>query len=202
MFKDDEYNWEGDHCLLPNGFGAIPDAFARLPEMENVIEFEAMVTRIEYEPSEANSDIEIKDSDEFGTRKQTAPAPTSDSVRVHYERNGTFSVKKIKRIYAEFRTGESSFIDADAVVVSIPLGPLKAGRIEFFPKLPSWKLGALDRLGFGNLNKVVLEFPHVFWDETQDIFGRVVPADEDDTSLPVSTDAGGKSFVSNQFHWF
>lgn len=69
--------------------------------------------------------------------------------------------------------------------MTIPLGPLKNGSIDFLPGLPSWKTGAMDRLGFGNLNKVVLEFPHVFWDESIDIFGRVVPIDEDGEWLSV-----------------
>jgi len=44
---------------------------------------------------------------------------------------------------------------ADAVLVTIPLGCLKETATELFePPLPSWKLGAIKRLGFGNLNKV------------------------------------------------
>ena len=39
--------------------------------------------------------------------------------------------------------------------------------------MPDEKLGAIRRLGFGVLNKVVLLFPTVFWDHTQDSFGHV-----------------------------
>lgn len=42
----------------------------------------------------------------------------------------------------------------DAVVVSVPLGVLKAGGLRFEPELPAWKLEAVRRLGFGDLNKV------------------------------------------------
>ena len=44
---------------------------------------------------------------------------------------------------------------ADAVLVTIPLGVLKECATTLFqPKLPDWKLEAIQRLGFGNLNKV------------------------------------------------
>ncbi len=44
---------------------------------------------------------------------------------------------------------------ADAVLITIPLGCLKETATTLFePPLPNWKLGAIKRLGFGNLNKV------------------------------------------------
>jgi lysine-specific histone demethylase 1 len=43
---------------------------------------------------------------------------------------------------------------ADAVLVTVPLGVLKENVITFDPPLPEEKQSAIDRLGFGNLNKV------------------------------------------------
>ena len=43
---------------------------------------------------------------------------------------------------------------ADAVLITVPLGVLKTGSITFSPPLPPRKQGAIDRLGFGALNKV------------------------------------------------
>lgn len=54
----------------------------------------------------------------------------------------------------------------DRVIVTVPLGVLKAGDIVFNPALPSDKLSAISALGSGVLNKVWLEFPSVFWDNT------------------------------------
>ncbi|PON51978.1 Histone lysine-specific demethylase [Parasponia andersonii] len=59
----------------------------------------------------------------------------------------------------------------DAVLVTVPLGCLKAETIKFSPPLPQWKHSSVKRLGFGVLNKVVLEFPAVFWDDSVDYFG-------------------------------
>ncbi|XP_010449809.1 PREDICTED: lysine-specific histone demethylase 1 homolog 3 isoform X2 [Camelina sativa] len=59
----------------------------------------------------------------------------------------------------------------DAVLVTVPLGCLKAETIKFSPSLPDWKYSSIKQLGFGVLNKVVLEFPKVFWDDSVDYFG-------------------------------
>ncbi|KAL3840250.1 hypothetical protein ACJIZ3_024841 [Penstemon smallii] len=59
----------------------------------------------------------------------------------------------------------------DAVLVTVPLGCLKAETINFSPSLTQWKYLSIKRLGFGILNKVVLEFSEVFWDDTVDYFG-------------------------------
>ncbi|KAF2324655.1 hypothetical protein GH714_015946 [Hevea brasiliensis] len=68
-------------------------------------------------------------------------------------------------------TSNGSEFFGDAVLITVPLGCLKAGTIEFNPPLPQWKLSSIQRLGFGVLNKVVLEFPEVFWDDSVDYFG-------------------------------
>ncbi|CAO2186915.1 unnamed protein product [Urochloa humidicola] len=60
---------------------------------------------------------------------------------------------------------------ADMVLCTVPLGVLKSKSIVFEPELPEQKLGAIERLGFGSLNKVAMVFPHVFWDEDIDTFG-------------------------------
>jgi len=60
---------------------------------------------------------------------------------------------------------------ADMVLCTVPLGVLKSGSIKFDPALPSRKVEAIERLGFGLLNKVAMVFPHVFWEEGLDTFG-------------------------------
>lgn len=54
---------------------------------------------------------------------------------------------------------------AEQVVVTVPLGVLKAGSIEFEPALPDAVAGPLARLGMGVFNKVFLQFDERFWNE-------------------------------------
>ncbi|KAL1312045.1 hypothetical protein HN51_038681 [Arachis hypogaea] len=68
-------------------------------------------------------------------------------------------------------TSDGSEFFGDAVLITVPLGCLKAETIQFSPPLPEWKYSAVQRLGYGVLNKVVLEFPSVFWDDAVDYFG-------------------------------
>ncbi|KAJ3688693.1 hypothetical protein LUZ61_017857 [Rhynchospora tenuis] len=63
--------------------------------------------------------------------------------------------------------------EADVALCTVPLGVLKRNVIEFEPKLPTQKKDAIERLGFGLLNKVAMVFPYVFWGEDLDTFGCV-----------------------------
>ncbi|MBD2189893.1 FAD-dependent oxidoreductase [Pseudanabaena sp. FACHB-723] len=49
------------------------------------------------------------------------------------------------------------------VIVTVPLGVLKHGSIKFSPELPEAKLEAIEKLGMGALNKLVLKFSQQFW---------------------------------------
>ncbi|SVC24005.1 uncharacterized protein METZ01_LOCUS276859, partial [marine metagenome] len=59
-----------------------------------------------------------------------------------------------------------------AVVVTVPLGVLQAGTIHFQPALPAPKAAAIDSLGMGVMDKVVLRFDEVFWDSEVDLFSH------------------------------
>jgi monoamine oxidase len=53
--------------------------------------------------------------------------------------------------------------EANAVIVTVPLGVLKAGSIQFLPALPDAKSTAIARLGMGALSKTCLRFESAFW---------------------------------------
>ena len=53
--------------------------------------------------------------------------------------------------------------EANAVIVTVPLGVLKAGSIQFLPALPDSKSTAIARLGMGALSKTCLRFESAFW---------------------------------------
>ena len=64
---------------------------------------------------------------------------------------------------------------AGAVVVTVPLGVLKAGSIDFVPRLPAGHRDAISHLGMGLLDKLVLRFDRVFWDR-RDVIAYIPPA--------------------------
>ncbi|SBN61721.1 Monoamine oxidase [Curtobacterium sp. 9128] len=59
---------------------------------------------------------------------------------------------------------DGSSVSASQVVVTVPLGVLKAGDITFSPALSEPLTGALGRLGMGVYDKVFFRFPSAFWD--------------------------------------
>src|SRR6185503_7644357 len=63
--------------------------------------------------------------------------------------------------------------EGDAAVITLPLGVLKAGAVQFDPALPERKRQAIERLGMGALTKVALTFAEPFWPPEQYVFGYV-----------------------------
>jgi len=61
-------------------------------------------------------------------------------------------------------TNNKQFYSKKALV-TVPLGVLKSGDIEFLPKLPERKQNAISQLGMGLLQKHLLLFEEIFWDE-------------------------------------
>ncbi|KAL2848573.1 flavin-containing amine oxidoreductase-domain containing protein [Aspergillus pseudoustus] len=86
-------------------------------------------------------------------------------TRITYDPDGSSN----KKVVVHCEDGDS--IVADKVVYTGSLGTLKNRNIQFSPPLPDWKQGAIDRLGFGVMNKVILVFEHPFWDAERDMFG-------------------------------
>lgn len=62
-------------------------------------------------------------------------------------------------------TTAGAVFSATSVVVTVPLGVLKAGSIAFDPPLPDEVAGPIARLGMGVFNKIFLQFPERFWPE-------------------------------------
>ncbi|KAK5120388.1 hypothetical protein LTR85_006327 [Meristemomyces frigidus] len=79
---------------------------------------------------------------------------------------------------------DGEVIVADEVVITAPLGVLKTDAIDFDPPLPGWKRGAIDRMGFGLLNKLVLLYDEPFWDDDRDMFGLLNEAANHDSLNP------------------
>ncbi|XP_048631756.1 polyamine oxidase 2-like [Brassica napus] len=78
-------------------------------------------------------------------------------------------VTKIVRQYngVKVTTEDGKTFVADAAVIAVPLGVLKSGTITFEPKLPDWKQEAINQLGVGIMNKIILHFEKVFWPQVE-----------------------------------
>jgi polyamine oxidase len=58
-------------------------------------------------------------------------------------------------------------LTASHVVITVPLGVLKAGSIDFRPALDPSRLRAVDRLGFGAFDKLVMRYDHSYWRDVE-----------------------------------
>lgn len=76
-----------------------------------------------------------------------------------------FRVKKVVRRYngVKVTVEDGRTFVADAAIITVPLGVLKSNQITFEPRLPEWKEAAINDLGIGIENKIVLHFEDVFW---------------------------------------
>ncbi len=62
-------------------------------------------------------------------------------------------------------------IEADYVIVSVPLGVLKNNSIAFKPTLPVSKLSAIQNIQMGNVNKFLFIWGKPFWDKNIQYIG-------------------------------
>lgn len=67
--------------------------------------------------------------------------------------------------------------EADYVLVTVPLGVLKANSIQFAPTLPTVKQTAIQKIGMNCVNKFLLTWNTKFWDDEQYI--SYTPATKD-----------------------
>lgn len=60
---------------------------------------------------------------------------------------------------------DGSELAASHAVVTVPLGVLKGRSIDFRPALDSSRSHAIDRLGFGRFDKLVMRYDHSYWQD-------------------------------------
>lgn len=64
-------------------------------------------------------------------------------------------------------THNGNITEADYVLVTVPLGVLKANTIQFIPSLPTSKQNAIQKVGMNCVNKFLLTWDNAFWDDVQ-----------------------------------
>jgi lysine-specific histone demethylase 1 len=146
--QDDDFEFSGSHLTVLNGYSCVPVALAEGLDIKlNTAVRSVRITATGVEVSAYNPRLSATNS----STSLTNPLITHRG---------------------------------DAVLCTLPLGVLKqavqpnsAGTsgnvVQFVPPLPEWKVASIQRLGFGNLNKVVLCFDRIFWDQDSNLFGHV-----------------------------
>jgi polyamine oxidase len=76
----------------------------------------------------------------------------------------------------------SQDFEGSHVIVTVPLGVLKAGSIDFEPDLPVTKTDAIEALDMGGLEKVVLVYEERWWNAGEGVMVL------DDTAMPSCVD--------------
>lgn len=64
-------------------------------------------------------------------------------------------------------THNGTTTEANFVIVTVPLGVLKSGNIQFVPTLPDAKQTAIQKVGMNCVNKFLLTWDTAFWDDVQ-----------------------------------
>ena len=99
----------------------------------------------------------------FGpTLFSTAPSPLNQNGEALSSSDASQSATTLQE-GVRIVTESGVAYEADFALVTIPLGVLKQDWVSFSPPLPEVKKQAIDRLGFGLLNKIVLRFEEPFW---------------------------------------
>jgi hypothetical protein len=149
--QDDEYELPGAHCFVREGYTSVINALSQ--EMD--IRLCSIVKQVDYSA----------DKIRITTWKNEETFPPNPV---------TVQNKDIAEKYTPtMKQSTQTIYEADAVLVTVPLGVLQQNMIEFTPSLPEWKTRSLSRLGFGLLNKLVMTFPRVFWEDNLDYFGSM-----------------------------
>jgi monoamine oxidase len=68
-------------------------------------------------------------------------------------------------------TANNQNLEADFVIVTVPLGVLKNNSIAFSPNLPANKTQSIERMQMGNVNKFLLVWNNAFWDTNLQYIG-------------------------------
>lgn len=136
MFYEDE-GFDGGDVLVLDGYDSIPKLLLRDAEAAGAqLRLNATVTGV---------------------------TVTEGGVEVTVADTGA-GIKQAARRRRRQRKARPVTYKADAVIVTVPLGVLKAGVVKFQPPLSARKQGAISRLGFGFGSKVANFFQNRFWD--------------------------------------
>ncbi len=95
---------------------------------------------------------------------------TNEEVRLNH---WVTSVSVLQDSSIVVKTSDETIFEGSQVIVTVPLGVLKSGTIKFEPEFSKRKQGAIERVGFGDVEKVALSFKNAFWRKNQNKAGAL-----------------------------
>lgn len=164
--QDDDFEFTGNHLTVGNGYSCVPIALLDTLPPDTVL-----MNRAVKEIKVSMNGVEVIGYDPRQLTSENGGLAGNNGASLNYE---TYQ--------------------ADAILCTLPLGVLKqsiekgqqdpdlntsskqhqvVNAVQFTPPLPEWKQQTIERLGFGNLNKVILCFDKVFWDNDANLFGHI-----------------------------
>ena len=84
----------------------------------------------------------------------------------------------------QIHTTNGEIYKADKVICTLPLGVLKSQTVTFEPQLSQEKTTAIERIGFGLVNKIGLLFDNVLWPKNEIGFG-IVSSPQNNSHCPI-----------------
>lgn len=109
------------------------------------------------------NDTHMRPAQGYGILMQCLENAVKDSLwlkapvsAIHWSKDGV-------EVHAT-RAGSPVIVSARCAILTLPIGVLHEGSVQFTPALPPQKRAAIDAIGMGPVVKVMLEFRSVFWD--------------------------------------
>lgn len=179
---DDRFGFSGSHKLVRDGYASIVHALAR----DLDIRFDTPIVAVQRDvPVHFQDGKKVslqQDINTHATKKRSALLGTGNGSAGRIERSVKYlncTGVSAKRRFGKAgnvvtrSTAKSSVVRvtaqngqefvAESCIVTVPLGVLQHEDVTFVPPLPLWKQEAIDNVGFGLVNKVVLRFEDAFW---------------------------------------
>lgn len=154
--QDDDFEFIGNHTTVRNGYSCLPIALTE----DLDIRVNTAVKTIKY----FSDGVEV-----------IAENLKTNNSSVTYKADIVLCTLTLGVLKIAISPLSDCDIDPDmSSPSSSPQHPTNTiNKVQFVPELPEWKQSAIKRLGFGNLNKVILCFDRIFWDPNANLFGHV-----------------------------
>lgn len=114
---------------------------------------------------------------------------TSHGGQVALQQEVTQIEHLTKQERVRVKTKDGSEFQAPLCICTLPLGVLKKRAPSFNPALPLRRTKAIQNLGFGLLNKIVITYPEVWWADKGASFISIVPEDHLTGPMPYTKTA-------------